>query len=236
MPILLYRGQNIPYTLKSSHRRTLALQVSGDDQVTVFAPTRMPGYAIHHFLMSRAEWLIEKLRHFAVLKLQYPPKTYRSGDMFLLQGTAHRLEVLTASEFRRSSVECVDGKLVVRTSSDDKVPQALRRWYYSIAHEMVRQAVIRLSRDLGVTPTRISIANQKRRWGSCSAKGELRFNWRLAMMPAEIADYVVVHELAHLKVANHSRRFWAVVQTLLPDYKTHRAWLRVNSIQFSAVS
>ena len=81
---------------------------------------------------------------------------------------------------------------------------------------------------MGVTPKTVKVANQKRRWGSCSARGALRFSWRMARLPEDVFDYIVVHELAHLKQMNHSPRFWSVVESVCPNHKSHRRWLRKN--------
>jgi hypothetical protein len=82
------------------------------------------------------------------------------------------------------------------------------------------------AKRMGVTYNRITIREQKTRWGSCSAKGNLNFNWKLVLMPPEVLDYVVVHELAHRREMNHSVRFWKVVEAELPDYQARRALLR----------
>lgn len=79
---------------------------------------------------------------------------------------------------------------------------------------------------LGVRPRSVQVSNQRRRWGSCTVRGDLRFSWRMAELPPEIFDYIVVHELAHLKEMNHGPRFWALVSAVFPDHKTHRRWLR----------
>jgi predicted metal-dependent hydrolase len=189
MPILLYREHQIPYILKPSRRRrTLALQVNGQHEVTVFAPHHLPGFSIDRFLQARAGWLLKKLDHFAEMNRRFPPR------------------VLTLSELTQHKER---------------------------AAELVTDSVQRFAPLLNVHPKKIAIANQKRRWGSCSARGDLRFNWRLAMMPAPIANYVVVHELAHMRVPNHSAKFWTTVQSILPDYKARRAWLRTNSLLFA---
>ena len=79
---------------------------------------------------------------------------------------------------------------------------------------------------------RISVRQQKTRWGSCSVRGNLNFNWKLALMPEEILDYVVVHELAHRVEMNHSPRFWAVVETVLPDWRERRRWLKQHGGEY----
>ena len=85
---------------------------------------------------------------------------------------------------------------------------------------------------VGVDYGRITIRNQRTRWGSCSAKGNLNFNCLLMMMPPEIIDYVVVHELSHRKEMNHSKAFWSIVESVLPDYKERRRWLRENGNRY----
>lgn len=85
---------------------------------------------------------------------------------------------------------------------------------------------------MGVSYGRITVREQKTRWGSCSAKGNLSFNWKLVLMPEEILDYLVVHELAHRKEMNHSPAFWKVVEREIPDYKTRRAWLKQNGMKY----
>lgn len=88
------------------------------------------------------------------------------------------------------------------------------------------------SKCMDVSYERIAVKDQATRWGSCSRKGNLNFNWRLILMPEEILDYVVVHELAHLKQLNHSPEFWKIVQEVLPDYKSRRKWLKENGGYF----
>ena len=105
---------------------------------------------------------------------------------------------------------------------------AQRKRYIETARSIFTQKAAYYARLIGVTYGRISIREQKTRWGSCSSKGNLNFNWRLIFAPEEVVDYIVVHELAHRKEMNHSRAFYNVVASVLPDYKVQEKWLKEN--------
>jgi predicted metal-dependent hydrolase len=100
--------------------------------------------------------------------------------------------------------------------------------------ELVAMLVEEEAPALGVTPARIQIRDQRSRWGSCSTRGTLSFNWRLVLAPFEVLDYVVVHELCHLREPNHSRRFWSLVEKRRPDWRTHRDWLHEHGPELLA--
>ena len=109
-----------------------------------------------------------------------------------------------------------------------EMPEAEKKYYRNLAREVLGARTGYYARKMGVTYGRISIREQKTRWGSCSSKGNLNFNWRLIFAPEEVVDYIVVHELAHRKEMNHSRAFYDVVASILPDYKVREKWLKEN--------
>lgn len=108
-----------------------------------------------------------------------------------------------------------------------EMPEAEKKYYRNLAREVLGARTGYYARKMGVTYGRISIREQKTRWGSCSSAGNLNFNWKLVLMPPELLDYVVVHELAHRKEMNHSPRFWAIVERELPDYCNRREKLKI---------
>ncbi len=103
---------------------------------------------------------------------------------------------------------------------------ALERWYRRQAHAVIEERLAHWNSHYGYTWTRIAIKEQKTRWGSCSRQGALNFNWRLLLAPLPALDYVVIHELCHLKEPNHGPRFWALVAQACPDHRVWRGWLR----------
>ena len=108
-----------------------------------------------------------------------------------------------------------------------EMPEAEKKYYRNLAREVLGARTGYYARKMGVTYGRISIREQKTRWGSCSSAGNLNFNWKLVLMPPELLDYVVVHELAHRKEMNHSPRFWTIVEKELPDYCNRREKLKI---------
>jgi predicted metal-dependent hydrolase len=109
------------------------------------------------------------------------------------------------------------------------VPQAVLREAWARAKRELPPRLLGLAADLGLSVSRVSVRNQKWRWGSCSRSGHICLNWRLVDMPDWVRDYVMVHELMHLRRMDHSRRFWKLVAAACPDYERARAWLRANS-------
>ena len=125
-----------------------------------------------------------------------------------------------------------------KPSQKEKTPyeRRLEAPYRQAAKEYIPKRVAYYAQLLDVTYATISIRDQKTRWGSCSSKGNLSFSWRLILAPPKVLDYVVVHELCHRKEMNHSPRFWALVESLVPDYKTHRKWLKENGEKLTILS
>lgn len=120
-------------------------------------------------------------------------------------------------------------KVMVNNASEFRIPEYMDdAWLRTEGAARFQNKVSAWAQQMHIEYGRITIRDQKTRWGSCSSKGNLNFNWRLLMMPEPVMDYVVVHELAHRKEMNHSPRFWEIVGTYIPDYQSKREWLRKN--------
>jgi predicted metal-dependent hydrolase len=148
-------------------------------------------------------------------------------DRVLFRGKEYPVLVV-ADDNPRSKVRLEDGRAVifVPKATAAEIKRAIKRWYRAEANIVIRQSVWRISRRLGLKVNTIMIREQRTRWGSCSSRGNLSFNFKLATAPQEVIDYVVLHELMHLKEPNHSKRFWSLVEQECPDFRNHRAWLK----------
>lgn len=177
-------------------------------------------------LMENAGWVLEKKRKYDEYRAAAPEREFAEGESFPFLGTER---VVRVEEVPNASLE--DGALVLPRAKveDGSLRDVLQRLYKEQAREYLHERVEHFADRMNVEPKKLELRNQRTRWGSCSVKKTLSFNWRLMMAPPEVVDYVVVHELAHLRVEQHTRRFWTLVQEQVPDYPEHVEWLEENS-------
>jgi predicted metal-dependent hydrolase len=211
-----------PFDLIRSRRRTIALIVQTDGRLVVRAPLRAPEKMIRDFVETKADWIRKKQAQARTEHL--PPRQFAEGERFLYVGKPYPLKFVPP---QRPALQLGNAFRLSR-SARPRAKAAFIRWYKARAVEVIGGRVDRFARQCGFAYERIRITSARARWGSCSSRGTLSFTYRLVMAPLEIIDYVVVHELVHLKVKNHSKRFWSQVAAILPEYKRHIAWLRRN--------
>ncbi len=236
----------VAYTLRRSPRsRGLRVVIHPDRGVVVSVPpANRRGWAdpephIRAFLAEREPWL---RRHLAQHERDRADLLARGGlrddATIRFRGDLHRLRIVAARPgTRRSTVERIGGpdedELIVRLAPADRRSTAavLEAWLKPRARAAIERDIARHAAVLSVTPTAVSVRDQRTRWGSASRQGRLAFSWRLILAPPEALETVVIHELAHLHVFGHGPRFWALVATRRPDHKVWRRWLRDHSTE-----
>jgi predicted metal-dependent hydrolase len=223
-------GRSIPYLLLRSakRRRSISIDLLPDGLVRVRAPLRTPLSDIEDFIRQRACWIEAAQADLA----SRPSPRFITGDSFPLLGRKHRFWVQLADReeidfsVRRGRLQAAVPFRLDESVRTTVISEGLRRWYQQTAERQLGLAVRRWSRTTGLKPSRVLVRDQRSRWGSCSADGSIRLNWRLVMLDPSLIDYVVVHELAHLRVANHSPGFWAEVERWIPGSRSRRSELR----------
>lgn len=214
-------------------RRTVALLVRPEGEVRVMAPMGLSLKKIESFVRNRADWIQRKLEKLRKEKAKHRACTYTEGSTVYYRGKAYRLTIRQPDE-QQTGCLIEDDRLVVMLTKTVFSPEALREeirlelllWYKKEARREFPKTARIWAKRLGVSFGRISVTSPLRRWGSCNAKGELRLNWRLIRLPPELMDYVIVHELCHVRHKNHAKAFWNFLGTVMPDYKARRLALR----------
>ncbi len=220
----------IEYTIQKSNRKTITIMVKADGSVQVKAPLQASARQINALLEEKADWIWQKRQEMLEKQKEKPKHRYEEGEIFRFLGREVILSVRQNAYLRHAAVSCKENCLVVSSPITDAfwIQEAIVRWYFEQAKRVLSERTQYYSGLMEAAYGRITVRDQKSRWGSCSRKGNLNFNFRLVMAPLEIVDYVVVHELCHLKYMDHSPQFWEEVEKVLPDYKDRKNWLKSN--------
>ena len=205
-----------------SKRKTLALIVKPDGSVLVRAPLRTPRTVIQAFVVRNKGW-IETKQAEVLATLPPPTREYVSGQIFPYLGTSYPLEIVVG---QREPLLLDTGKFRLAVLQQKDAASVFERWYREQARQVLSARVEFFTRANDFHYKGIRITSARTRWGSCSATGSLSFSWRLIQAPPVVVDYVVVHELVHTAVHNHSKKFWQRVGMIMPDFQEHRKWLR----------
>ncbi|NTY00235.1 M48 family metallopeptidase [Deinococcus sp. JMULE3] len=209
----------VPVHIKrSARRRTVAVQVT-PDAVTLFAPTRVPLAQLRDILDARRDWVAGHLAGYAARPPQRPEAQSGQRVPFLGQNLTLHLDAARTRPERTG-----DTLHLPAQDAEAHLTAWTRRACAAPYRELVQEYAARLSAADRLSAVHVS--DTRTRWGSCSADGVIRLHWKLSRAPTEILHYVALHEAAHLLELNHSPRYWAHVTRLMPDWQTHRAWLK----------
>jgi predicted metal-dependent hydrolase len=222
------RVTSIPYRIRRSDRARHARILVGGDGVEVVVPRRFPEGKVEPFVEQKRPWIERTLRRLAESGAEVPPARLEHGGEVPYLGERLELRVRVEPGRVRPHVARRGGRLHVAVAAEGREPllEALERWYRRRARAEIEPRLRTAAARAGTRFTRLQIRGQRTRWASCSSSGAMSFNWRLLLGPAEVLDYVVEHEVAHLAVQDHSPRFWALVAARCPDWREWETWLR----------
>ena len=226
-----FDGTTIDYEVRRSPRRKKTLEMRlGPEGLIVAAPSRASDNQIRDIVLNRAPWIVKRM---AELPEEPLPRRFVTGETLPYLG--RNVEMIVEDGVTSSTqVSLHQGKFQVsvrptleRDVRQESILQTFAAWYRARAEEHISEGVDLWWPRLGVGErSRVLIGNQRSRWGSCAPDGTLRFSWRTMMLPPEVIEYIIVHELAHLTVKAHSAEFWDFVSRALPDVKHRRKLLR----------
>jgi predicted metal-dependent hydrolase len=224
----------INYSIVKTKRKTIGITVDRNGKVKVSAPLYVSEKEIREVVQEKTDWIAKKVNEVRKRNLNTVHKEFVSGEEFLYLGEKYTLKIaeldLAKPEvlIQADTIVVYIFKGLTGESRKQVVKETLIKWYRQCFTEVVEERIEKYSLYLSVSPRKVVVKDQKTRWGSCSEKRNINLNWRLVMAPIEIIDYVVVHELCHLRIMNHSKDFWNLIESTLPNYRESRGWLKVN--------
>jgi predicted metal-dependent hydrolase len=240
---------SIPYRIRRSERARRARILVDGDGVEVVVPRRFPLRDVEPFVEEKRAWIERTLRRLRETESELPAARLEDGGLVPYLGESLRLSARVEPGRRREHVarrggvlrvalpagperRLPPGQLPLLDAEEPLVPHrgalrdALERWYRRRARAEVAPRLAAACARAGTSYASLQIRGQRTRWASCSSTGAMSFNWRLLLAPAEILDYVVEHEVAHLELLDHSPRFWRLLASRCPRWREHEAWLR----------
>lgn len=233
MPVIELKGKSIAYRVRTSQRaKRISVRYSLGRGLEVVYPPGLRQLGPEALLHERRDWILSAIDRFSDAQAKLPLRQYREGETFLFRGISYQLKLKRDSSRKRITVRLSDGDLELLLPEPapedhgERIRRAVERFYREQAKGYLPPRVGELAVTHGFKYKNLRIKNQKTRWGSCSSKGNINLNLRLMMAPDAAIDYVIIHELCHLRELNHNQAFWAHVELHCPDFRHWKAWFK----------
>jgi predicted metal-dependent hydrolase len=217
---------------RSDRRRTLQITVERTGDLIMSAPPSVGEDELRNFALEKRFWIYTKLAEKNRLHRAVPHKAFVPGEGFLYLGRTHRLKL---TESQDVPLKLVNGRFALRSDAQPTAREHLIRWYCDRARDWLAGRVAEYQSRMDVAPAGIKVQDLGYRWGSCGKGDCLYFHWKTILLPTRIAEYVVVHEMAHLHEPHHTLAFWLRVERAMPDYAQRRAWLAEHGMDVEGI-
>lgn len=228
-----YGTREISFNLIYRKRKTMSIEVEPSGEVNVISPIGVDKDVILEKIKSKASWIVQKQYEVKYVNDTRINREAVSGESYMYLGRNYSLDIVLDDSISDISVKLFRGKFVVRTytKDEDAIKEALKNWYKEKTLLRLKERVSYYQSYFKDEVSGIKVKDQKKRWASCTVKNELLFNWRCIMSPSNVFDYIVVHEMCHMEIKDHSKGFWDRVCSVMSDYDLRRQWLKNNGIK-----
>ncbi|MCP4049345.1 MAG: M48 family metallopeptidase [bacterium] len=204
-----------------TERQSISLEILPDASLLVRAPEFVSDNLIKNFINVKKDWIIRKKKAVELHRSRTTEKKYVDGDRFYYLGNEYSLRIVKDAGHDL----VLKDEFLLSERKQAKARDLFAAWYKGQVKDIITDRVEIYAEKFGFSFNKVKVNSAVKRWGSCSSNGNLNFSWRLVMAPLDVIDYVVIHELVHLKIKNHSSSFWQMVATYCPDYKISKKWL-----------
>lgn len=217
---------------RSAQRRTMQITVERTGELILSAPPDVGIDRLLDFVSEKRFWIYTKLAEKKQLQRKVPRKRFVAGEGFLYLGRSHRLKWVDEQDV---PLKLVNGRFALRRDAQAGAREHLIRWYSERARVWLSGRVADYQSRMEVAPSGVKVQDLGYRWGSCGKGDWLYFHWKTILLPARIAEYVVVHEMAHLHEPHHTPAFWLRVERAMPDFAQRRDWLAEHGIDVEGI-
>ncbi|MDP4180105.1 MAG: SprT family zinc-dependent metalloprotease [Bacillota bacterium] len=233
---IIIAGLSIPYGITESSKAKNIRLVIDQNGLRIVKPKRVGTGEVDRVIKEKAEWVYKHFNEFQERRAKIPVRKWESGESVLYLGEKY---IISIKEHNKNTVSVGFNGVLFEMLIDSKIygeerrviiESAFKKWYKKAAYKIFDERLKYFCGITGMKYDSMRIKEQKTRWGSCSGKGNLNFNWKLIMAPLWVIDYVILHEVCHLKHLNHSKDFWKMTRGYMPDYKNAQEWLKKNGI------
>jgi predicted metal-dependent hydrolase len=217
---------------RSDRRQTLGLTLDRDGALILYAPAETPLAEVEAFAREKRFWIYTKLAEKELLLPPAQPKEFVSGEGFYYLGRSYRLLLVDPGDAVLPPLRFYQGRFMLRRDERERGHAHFVQWYTAHSRPWLKRAVQRYADRIGAQPNGLEVRDLGYRWASCSQDGQLNFHWRIACLPPRLIEYLVVHELVHLREPHHTDEFWQRIERILPDYAGRKRWLAENGADY----
>lgn len=216
--------------IRNARRKTITVNIERDGSVNAVAPMDCSDEVIYKELLAREYTISQHVANRLAVSKAKINRNFVNGQSFLFMGESYNLEI---SETAKKPLEIIDDKFVLKKDCLPKAEETFIKFYKKQGLPYVKEKVAHFSKMVGQEPASVKIMELRSHWGSCTAKRNVNFHWKCMMAKPMIIDYLIVHELVHLKYPQHTQRFWDTVFSVMPNYKECEQWLHDYGVTLS---
>ncbi len=221
---------SLTYSVEKSERKTISLTIERNNDIVIKAPVHATEEKIHNFFKRKQLWIYTKLEEKKYwLNSAIEKKEFADGEWFYYLGRIYKLILVDNVDFK---LRFNKNRFELNRQYLDSGKEIFIEWYKQRFYERISSRVQFLAKKYHFQPTKISIKELKNRWGSCTQDNKLNFHWKIMLAPISVIEYIIIHELCHIKEKNHSAKFWDILSRNMPDYENYKEWLRKNGGDF----
>lgn len=239
MPKIKYNDTFINYKIKKTKpKKSISIKIKYPDTVEVLSPSYISDKEIHNLVLSKSSWIFNKLKEFEDKKAEEVNLRFEDNSNLPFLGESYALNIIKSNNIINCKLEFDKNKFIAYVptfmsleNQSKELKKLFIEWLIWYGATIVNERIDIYSKKLNVSCKNFKVKEQKSTWGTCSSLGNIYINYKILLAPIDIVDYVIVHELCHLREMNHSNKFWDLVQSIIPNYIIKRNWLKENGFK-----